>query len=130
MVEPLYPLRCLLAQATQHLWLVNFDDVYRWVDARARSIAGLFPRSPSEPDWILVASSGSPVSLFPKLWPITLASVLDNVQDRFGCSHLAYLDVLSMGNLPHFAVGVFFSSSCPSCGRLSRPPTTLEALSP
>src|SRR5438874_8630028 len=29
MVEPLSPLRCLLAQATQHLWLVNFDDVYR-----------------------------------------------------------------------------------------------------
>jgi hypothetical protein len=98
----------ILAQACQHLWLVPVDDVYRWVDARARSIAGLFPRSPSEPDWILIASSGSPVSLFPKLWPITLASVLDNVQDRFGCSHLAYLDVLSMGNLPHFAVGVFF----------------------
>ena len=34
------------------------------------------------------------------------ASVLDNVQDRFGSSHLAYLDVLSMGNLPHFAVGL------------------------
>src|SRR5712691_12642831 len=34
MVEPLYPLRGLLAQASQHLWLVNFDDVYReftWV---------------------------------------------------------------------------------------------------
>src|SRR5712671_6226931 len=34
MVEPLYPLRCLLAQASQHLWLVDFDDVYRkftWV---------------------------------------------------------------------------------------------------
>src|SRR2546422_7461114 len=29
MGEPLYPLRCLLAQAAQHLWLVNFDDVYR-----------------------------------------------------------------------------------------------------
>src|SRR5712691_10506052 len=29
MVEPLYPLRGLLAQASQHLWLVNFDDVYR-----------------------------------------------------------------------------------------------------
>src|SRR6266700_5999539 len=29
MVDPLYPLRCLLAQAAQHLWLVNFDDVYR-----------------------------------------------------------------------------------------------------
>ncbi len=31
---------------------------------RARSIAGLFPQPPAEPDWILVASSGSPVSLF------------------------------------------------------------------
>src|SRR5713226_5769626 len=29
MVDPLYPLRCLLAQASQHLWLVDFDDVYR-----------------------------------------------------------------------------------------------------
>ena len=37
---------------------------------------------------------------------LPLASVLDNVQDRFGCSHLAYLDVLSMGNLSHFAVGL------------------------
>ena len=34
------------------------------------------------------------------------AAVLDNVEDRVGCSHLAYLDVLSMGNLPHFAVGL------------------------
>jgi len=31
---------------------------------------------------------------------------LDNVQERFGASHLAYLDVLSMGNLPHFAFGL------------------------
>jgi hypothetical protein len=37
---------------------------------------------------------------------LTLAAVLDNVEDRFGSSHLAYLDVLSMGNLPHFAVGL------------------------
>ena len=37
---------------------------------------------------------------------LTLAAVLDNVEDRFGGSHLAYLDVLSMGNLPHFAVGL------------------------
>ena len=51
-------------------------------------------------------------SLLPSLfrsaiqWELTLAAVLDNVEDRFGCSHLAYLDVLSMGNLPHFAVGL------------------------
>src|SRR5712692_7273293 len=31
---------------------------------RARSISGLFPQPPAEPDLILVASSGSPVSLF------------------------------------------------------------------
>ena len=61
---------------------------------------------------------------------LAFASVLDNVEDRFGCSHLAYLCVLSMGNLPHFAIGVFFDSSYPSCGRLSRPPTTIEAPSP
>src|SRR5262249_20986615 len=34
------------------------------------------------------------------------AAVLDNGQDRFGSSHLAYLSVLSMGNLPHIAVGL------------------------
>src|SRR5262249_32704222 len=62
--------------------------------------------APSEPDGILVASSGSPVSLSLWPWPITLASVLDNVQDRFGCSHLAYLCVLYIGNLPHFALGL------------------------
>src|SRR6516162_11008476 len=60
-------------------------------------------------------------------WELALASVLDNVQDRFGCSHLAYLCVLSIGNLPPFAMGVFFYSSYPSRGRLSRPQTTIEA---
>ena len=49
----------------------------------------------------------------PVQWELTLASVLDNVEDRFGCSHLAYLDVLSMGNLPHFAVGLLLYSSVP-----------------
>jgi hypothetical protein len=37
-----------------------------------------------------------------------LASVLDNVRDRFGCSHLAYRCVLSLGDLPHFALGLLF----------------------
>src|SRR6266849_2635498 len=50
---------------------------------RARSIAGLF-----------------------SLTLAYFASVLDNGQDRFGSSHLAYLSVLSMGNLPHIAVGL------------------------
>jgi hypothetical protein len=45
-------------------------------------------------------------SRYHDLHPEPFAAVLDNVQDRFGCSHLAYLDVLSMGNLPHFAVGL------------------------
>ena len=40
--------------------------------------------------------------------------VLDNVQDRVGCSHLAYLCVPSMGNLPHFAVGLL----CLLCARV------------
>ena len=66
----------LLAQASQHLWLVPFYDVYRWVDTRARSISGLFPWSPSEPDLILVASSGSPVSLSLQLWPIVMDVVM------------------------------------------------------
>ena len=36
---------------------------------------------------------------------IRLSGFFD-VQDRFGCSHLAYLCVLSIGNLPHFALGL------------------------
>jgi hypothetical protein len=63
-------------QASQHLWLAAFNDVYRWVDTRARSISGLFPWSPSEPDLILVASSGSPVSLSLQLWPIVMDVVM------------------------------------------------------
>ena len=39
-------------------------------------------------------------------WELTVTSLLDNVQDRVGCSHLAYLFVPYMGNLPHFAVGL------------------------
>jgi len=41
---------------------------------------------------------------------LPLAAVLDNVQERFGCAHLAYLDVLSMRNLLPFAGGLFDSS--------------------
>jgi hypothetical protein len=36
------------------------------------------------------------------------ASVLDNVEDRIGCSHLACLSVLFIGNLLPFAVGLLF----------------------
>src|SRR5262249_34851362 len=39
-------------------------------------------------------------------WEPTLASVLDHVQERVGCAPLAYLCVLSIGNLPHFALGL------------------------
>jgi hypothetical protein len=39
---------------------------------------------------------------------------VDNVQERVGASHLAYLDVLSMGNLPHFAGGLL----CLLCARV------------
>src|SRR5882762_58213 len=46
MVEPLYPLRCLLAQASQHLWLVNFDDVYR----EFTSVHHTIHPAPSPPD--------------------------------------------------------------------------------
>jgi hypothetical protein len=52
----------------------------------------------------IIRLSGFLVSLTLAYW--NLAAVLDNVQERFGGSHLAYLDVLSMGNLPHFALGL------------------------
>jgi hypothetical protein len=55
-------------------------------------------------DIMIFIQSG--ISLLLIEWELTLTSVLDNVQDRFGCAHLAYLCVLSMGNLPHFAVGL------------------------
>jgi hypothetical protein len=45
-------------------------------------------------------------------WELTLASILDNVEDRFGGSHLAYLDVLSMGDLLPFAGGLLFPFLC------------------
>jgi hypothetical protein len=44
-------------------------------------------------------------------WELTLASVVDNVEDRIGCSHLAYLSVLFIGNLLPFAGGLLFLSS-------------------
>ena len=49
---------------------------------RARSIAGLFPWPPSEPDMKLVASSGSPVSFSPKLWPIVVYVVMTSFAER------------------------------------------------
>jgi hypothetical protein len=45
-------------------------------------------------------------------WELTLASVLENVEDRFGCAHLAYLDVLSMGDLLPFAGGLLAPFRC------------------
>jgi hypothetical protein len=55
--------------------------------------------------------SHHPALQFPCLFDfglVKLAWVFDNVQERFGSPHLAYLDVLSIGNLPHFAVGLLF----------------------
>src|SRR6266851_9694902 len=52
------------ARATRH------RPIWHWIGTRARSIAGLFSRPSSEPDVILIASSGSLVSLFLRLWPI------------------------------------------------------------
>ena len=45
-------------------------------------------------------------------WELTLASILDNVEDRFGGAHLAYLDVLSMGDLLPFAGGLLLPFLC------------------
>src|SRR6476660_4094410 len=46
---------------------------------RARSIAGLFSRPSSEPDGILIASSGSLVSLSLQLWPIEMDSIMTSL---------------------------------------------------
>jgi hypothetical protein len=47
-------------------------------------------------------------------WELTLASILDNVEERCGGAPLAYLDVLSMGDLLPFAVGLL----CLLCARV------------
>ncbi len=83
---------------------------------RARSIAGLFSQPSSEPDRIL---SHHPALQFPCLSDfglVKLAWVFDHVQERFGSPHLAYLDVLSMGNLLPFAVGLLSLLSAPVDG--------------
>jgi hypothetical protein len=76
---------------------------------RARSVFTAF--SPSPPPNRTGYLSHHPALQFPCLFDfglVKLALVFDNVQERFGSLHLAYLDVLSIGNLPHFAVGLLF----------------------
>src|SRR4029434_6217478 len=46
---------------------------------RARSITGLFSRPSSEPDVILIASSGSLVSLSLQLWPIEMDIIMTSL---------------------------------------------------
>jgi hypothetical protein len=76
---------------------------------RARSVFTAF--SPSPPPNRTGYLSHHPALQFPCLFDfglVKLALVFDNVQERFGSPHLAYLDVLSIGNLPHFALGLLF----------------------
>src|SRR4029450_12282489 len=56
---------------------------------RARSIAGLFSRPSSEPDVILIASSGSLVSLSLSLWPIMMDVIMTSLAqwDALALSH-------------------------------------------
>src|SRR6266568_8645986 len=58
------------ARATHH------RPTSHWIGTRARSIAGLFSRPSSEPDVILIASSGSLVSLSLQLWPIEMDIIM------------------------------------------------------
>ena len=65
--------------------------------------------SPSPPPNRTGYLSHHPALQFPCLFDfglVKLAVVFDKVQERVGSPHLAYLDVLSIGNLPHFAVGL------------------------
>ena len=65
--------------------------------------------SPSPPPNRTGYLSHHPALQFPCLFDfglVKLALVSDKVQERVGSPHLAYLDVLAMGNLPHFAVGL------------------------
>ncbi len=58
---------------------------------RARSIAGLFPQPSSEPDVKLIASSGSPVSVSLRSWPIGVDVHMAPPAQRdalaFACDH-------------------------------------------
>src|SRR5215813_12598012 len=76
---------------------------------RARSVFTAF--SPSPPPNRTGYLSHHPALQFPCLFDFGLAKlalVFDNVQERVGSPHLAYLGVLSIGNLPHFALGLLF----------------------
>jgi len=76
---------------------------------RARSVFTAF--SPSPPPNRTGYLSYHPALQFPCLFDfglVKLALVFDNVQERVGSPHLAYLGVLSIGNLPHFALGLLF----------------------
>ena len=66
------------------------------------------------------SSSGSP--RLPRSW--IMFRIVSAVRISRTCASF------HIRNLPHFAIGVFFDSSYPSCGRLSRPLTTIEAPSP
>jgi hypothetical protein len=75
--------------------------------------------SPSPPPNRTGYLSHHPALQFPCLFDfglVKLALVFDNVQERFGSPPLAYLDVLSMGNLLPFAVGLFSLLSAPVDG--------------
>src|SRR6266436_8741788 len=61
------------ARATHH------RPIGHWIGTRARSIAGLFSRPSSEPDVILLASSGSLVSLSLQLWPIEMDIIMTSL---------------------------------------------------
>jgi hypothetical protein len=59
---------------------------------RARSIASLFSQPPSEPDVILVASSGSLVSLSLQLWPVEVDVVMACTAKRYTFPFARYHD--------------------------------------
>ena len=69
-------------------------------------------------------ASGSPVSLVSFAWVNAMA--WENVQERFGSTHLAYLCVLPIGKPAFLRRWAPLTPLCP-CGRLSRPLTTTKA---
>src|SRR5262249_47306041 len=78
------------------------------VVAHVRDAGQAKPHREHNPLSLLGACNATPIRKLndPVQWEPTLASVLDHVQERVGCAPLAYLCVLSIGNLPHFALGL------------------------
>jgi hypothetical protein len=74
--------------------------MYKLGRLRARSIAGLFSQPPSEPDLILIASSGSPVSVSLRPWRVMLDVLMTPSAERYALTLSGYHELHPERHLP------------------------------